>query len=1630
MNELDAVRERLAKLRANRLERQTGIAQLASKAHATTDLAERGALLQRLAAARSELSDLRSQELDGPALALDPRQLLGALRSDLPILLMPLRVQTRFHDGQAGRELMVRVYPDDISVQTLDRELTASEKALGDAFWATAEHQQASPAPPTRIEVWRGLVAQVGMARATYIRRATDPDNALPQAGPRQAGVWTLPERLVFLCQGKEFIGNVIPDGLEAGFDPSLPGAGFSRPEGDSGEFEAPPEMAWQFDFDTAVTVGMAIRIPLDQVGNPRRIDRLVVLGVRMGNDERASADLLARLIADHQHTEGFELVPQGTPSNVTQEGEARPSVDADTLDTVLGPEGAYTADVSRLLHSDEPDGLRLARALGLDPEVLRHVPFAGTRDGAEAIAMKRALWAGTLGYNAQQLLSPLFEDGSPLRVNNHIGERTLLTTRFFFTTFVFGRGPLPAVRVGAQPYGILPVSADMLGPLTNGFATWGEDFVDAFTGALHGKLQILARVWQDLARTQAASIGKGQLAEVLSLQASSVEYRISRLVGTEYLANYVNFKNETTGKAEMEKLATLLQQRWQAFNALCPGLIGGQPFLSSLTFMGGVWRRILADVTRFDRVLSTPLPGDLIDNLPLSESRSIAGGYPNYIGWLSERNLLEVRRGLTRPGADGKPEPVTALLYQMLRHSHLYEHVFAAMRLVHHAQGTHWAVFREKEMVNLSFALDRTHWDLLEQASIRLGRQMVSPLALMEGDTQSRERLPLQREKLGDVDDLKIALRQLARLPTARLERLFAEHLDLCGHRLDAWLTGFVYQRLLGQRLMSAQPRNHPLFDLPNDQRSPPLRYDLDLRPLEPSRGLYLGAFGFVDGLEADAPGEPVRDLPDALTPKNGGAVTRDPDNAGLIHAPSLNHAVTAAILRSGSISEPGTEAFNIELSSARTRDALWMIEGIRNGQLPAALLGYRFERGLREAGPALQQHLPSLRGTFPMPRPPETQPDDPLETVPPRDVVNGLAIVQALRETRLDAALATINPGLPTEAQTAVRRLAAEITGLLDACGDLMLAESVHQAAQGNLTRAGAAVTAAGEFSHVPDRFDAVQTPRSGTLVTHRLLLAFDTAATAAGPLTPRARIAPALNAWVAGLLGPLETTVFSIDYRGDAESPAGATSVLLPQPIPAGHMAEPPLASFRFNLSQLGLAPLDMVYLLDDASGTELARRADLLARPLFEAARADAGFSRIELQCFGDAAPGQRTVGELMPLAAQLRQLVGRARSATRRDLVAPKELHADAASRDALEAIDADALQLAVMGAVGDAVDPTGLLLVAEATAAKLASAAALDQAELTAVLLDAAAFGLPEAVPVLVPNGPVGNEQQMALRNQARQVAVALQARADTARSQATEALLKSDRLSVLNDAVKTLLGSVLPLLPLPLVAQDLSAAELPAGAPSAERIEDWLFAASLVREGTRALQHVRTLGAAAGATLEPLRVVQWPATARTWIAEPRALVDGKPEDWGDDRVALVLQGGTLLDLSQPMVSLLVDEWTELLPNPVETTGVAFHYDAPNSEPPQSLLLAVSTRALERNGQWSWGELVQCVEKSFMLAQMRVVGPDELRQTPLDLLLPATAMAESAAPVTVSTSLLSAAVSELATLQHAIWSNT
>ncbi len=105
---------------------------------------------------------------------------------------------------------------------------------------------------------------------------------------------------------------------------------------------------------------------------------------------------------------------------------------------------------------------------------------------------------------------------------------------------------------------------------------------------------------------------------------------------------------------------------------------------------------------------------------------------------------------------------------------------------------------------------------------------------------------------------------------------------------------------------------------------------------------------------------------------------------------------------------------------------------------------------------------------------------------------------------------------------------------------------------------------------------------------------------------------------------------------------------------------------------------------------------------------------------------------------------------------------------------------------------------------------------------------------------------------------------------------------------------------------------------------------------------------------------------------------------------------------------NQPQGGLLLDEWTEVIPAETETTGVAFHFDKPNAEPPQTLLLCTTPRF---TGQWSWDDLVDTLHDTLDRAKIRAVEPDQLDQTELSVFLPATVLATTWQPITIAADL-------------------
>ena len=105
---------------------------------------------------------------------------------------------------------------------------------------------------------------------------------------------------------------------------------------------------------------------------------------------------------------------------------------------------------------------------------------------------------------------------------------------------------------------------------------------------------------------------------------------------------------------------------------------------------------------------------------------------------------------------------------------------------------------------------------------------------------------------------------------------------------------------------------------------------------------------------------------------------------------------------------------------------------------------------------------------------------------------------------------------------------------------------------------------------------------------------------------------------------------------------------------------------------------------------------------------------------------------------------------------------------------------------------------------------------------------------------------------------------------------------------------------------------------------------------------------------------------------------------------------------------SAPQCGLLVDEWSEIIPEETLTTGVALHFDRPNSEAPQSLLLVTPSSF---QGKWQWDDVLAALNETLDLAKRRVVEPAHIDATPYARFLPATLMAVTRNQLSISANL-------------------
>jgi hypothetical protein len=1202
-----------------------------------------------------------------------------------PVLLGPVRIETRF----TATDLLVRVFPDDWSVDKFEPLPTAAEVTALDMYWTgvwrsggepvalqaafdqlatripagratwllqtrvpanPADQPAGVPATTTVLvvvtpaavaandraptvtywtAVWRAhgdrvklrqadiaLQTAVGASRAATIRgrrpagidaatvtqvNPDDPadhgDDVLvaflvlptvaasglaPQSWTRAAQARLLPDRFTVLGyvggqQVVSVIGAPVPATLAVSPNPSATDQ-LSVDEA-TGALHVPPELRWMTDFDEAVAVGMGVRLPLtDQIR--QGLDRLVVFGLRgQKTPEQTAADLADLYTRQSRSPAGFAFVPQGAPTNNTEQA---PAGAADTAPVeAIQLAGAAPGD-----WLTKTDGQWFAELVGIDPAAIAGVPNQQNTDQRDARAANIALWPATWGSYLQTALRPLLDTAAVDR------------TRDFYTRYVSGRGPLPAVQVGRQPYGILPTTA---------FSRLVWPDAQADRRRLHQVLTAIGTDWQ------AASAQVGRLPRPGDPGSSGDPHQILLDIlalhptSAEFYQRYAHSVDEVYNR---ENLGGLGQTVLPALDALDMP----QPVRALLTRLGAAGtdpdliRRLFADAQQ-------PILAPLVDDRPLSETdpvREYTADHRNYLAWLADLagtrlEPIRLESGFLRD------RPPAALLYLLLRHAVLLGWEEAARRLAIAAGSPQVPDAADPPFVHIATA---------SRSESRF-RQLYSPDPVITGDANqlvvdfvptALDGRPATAQLAGQVQ----ALQLLKDVPTARLERVLVEHLDCATYRFDAWRLGLANERLSE------------------------LRYGTGGK----LRGVHLGAYGWLEDVRPrpDDRRNPVQltgTLGQLFTPPGSTPLLHDPTGGGFVHAPSPAQATTAAVLRAGYLanaSPANRDAFAVNLSSERVRVALTVLDGLRQGQSLGAILGYRFERGLHDrfAEAELDTIIDALRGAFPLRagKLSTVEPGTPTNLIEARNVIDGLALVR--RVTRTDAREYPFGaPNLPTATPAQLEALHRELDRLLDlhdALADLAVAESTYQAIAGNPERATTTLDTFAKEGFPPEPTVAAS-PRSGVTLTHRFGLVFNPGLGVPHDGAPRVQAEPAVNDWLADLL-PSDDDV--------------AALVTWTDPI-TGHDR-----SRVVTQEDVGLQPLDLLWAVRPVSEAAMTDLDDRILGVVIDRdrPRPDADFTIR----YTTKVSGKVTFFELSPLVASLRTLVTTGRPLQPTDLV--------------------------------------------------------------------------------------------------------------------------------------------------------------------------------------------------------------------------------------------------------------------------------------------------------------------------------------------------------------------------------------
>jgi len=137
--------------------------------------------IDELTASRKNSTGLFDDLTAGFFRELDPVERTAELDDAFPILMFPLRLETRFKSTGNTKQLWLRVYPDDCNINAREDLLSESELDTAKSFWI--EIWKAGGVEAAERGAWRSFVNSHGSGRCAWIIQEYKPTNSKPTGG-------------------------------------------------------------------------------------------------------------------------------------------------------------------------------------------------------------------------------------------------------------------------------------------------------------------------------------------------------------------------------------------------------------------------------------------------------------------------------------------------------------------------------------------------------------------------------------------------------------------------------------------------------------------------------------------------------------------------------------------------------------------------------------------------------------------------------------------------------------------------------------------------------------------------------------------------------------------------------------------------------------------------------------------------------------------------------------------------------------------------------------------------------------------------------------------------------------------------------------------------------------------------------------------------------------------------------------------------------------------------------------------------------------------------------------------------------------------------------------------------------